>query len=238
MVKRRVIIYVVTLITLLTCVSVGTVAAVQNNKFKNNNISFIVGSENAYCSLEAKYYYCGEEKVEQAYEKKTYTETERYSKEGFSGFGSWTNLNTKSYFDKNYDKSEPETIMFEFHVTNLSYQDDLYISLYDIAVGEQLPSQGNEVYFYTTISYEINGAETIMFTNSEPKVNYDMYINQGQSQKITLNTESTVCKLGKIESGNMPVNAKIKIKMERKTIVSRFNIKNNIKVNFSTSIDN
>ena len=140
------------------------------------------------------------------------------------------NLTQTSYFDIDYSGNGPETISFEFHIENLNAVKELYVSLYDIAVGEQLPKDGDEVYFNTKVTYIVNNNEQIMFSNGANKVNYnELYVAQGQKQKVSLNELNTVCKI--------PSNQKavIKIEMERKTIVSRFEIKNNIKVNLSTT---
>lgn len=227
--NKRITAYIVCLIVLLLCLSIGTVAAITKEQYKNNNIYFTVSDEDAFCSLEAKYFYCGQEQTDQAYEKKMYTESNRYSKDGFEGFGSWKNLTQTSYFDKDYEGSA-ETIGFEFRIQNLNTEKDLYVSLYDIAVGEQFPQDGNEVYFYTTVIYNVNGQQTTIFSNKGEKENYnETYVAQGQKQKVSLNSKNTACKI--------PVNqsAVIKIEMERKTIVKQFEIKNNIKVNLSTT---
>lgn len=222
--KKKIVIYSVILVILLCCISLGTAAILAGNQYKNNNISFVVEDDEAYCMISGEYFYNGESVNDKTYTEVSYKKEDYYSEKGFSGFKVWDIGD--SYFDSSYDSENLENFEYKIQITNLNEVKNLVVSMADVAVGEKVVNSEKEILFYTTITYQIdNGSNNVMFCNKEDNlVNYDLYSG---NQKVSINNDKA-----QVLEPNQKIS--IGIKIERKTKVTSFNIKNNIKISLST----
>lgn len=219
--RRKLIIYVVILILLFVSLGAGTFAILKQNSYKDNNVTIEITNKKAYSRIQAKYYHNGEEKTDLSYDE-SYEEGYDYSPNGFTTYPEWKI--GESAFTVDYNGEGPETLKYEIIVTNLNNEYDLLVSLKDVAVGEKEVGAEKEVYFYTTISYQINSQEPeIKFCNKEDSlVGYNEY---NGNQKVSVKDQQLIPKAQSINS-----TLKIVIEIERKTKVKAFDISNNFKI--------
>ena len=68
--KRKIIIYSIVLLLLLSCIGLGTFSLLMGEKFTNNNIVFEVNDEEAYCQISGEYFYNNVVDADKAYTPK------------------------------------------------------------------------------------------------------------------------------------------------------------------------
>lgn len=220
--NKKVIIYSIILLLLISCVGLGAASLIMADNYKNNNVTFEVEDDMAYSKIEGKYYYNNQEQTAKAYGPEYYTQSSDLDIQAFNGFKTW-NIGD-STFNPEYDGVE--TFKYEITITNLNTEKALEITLADVAIGNKTENNVTVLCFYTKISYFIGeGTEQVQFNNKEgEEVNLNYY-SEGQTS-VDINVASQVA-----------VNSKIKIvvELERKTKTESFTILNNFKVNLQTA---
>lgn len=216
--KKRVIFYSIILLVLVVFVGVGVIGFISKDTYKNNNITFVVDSLKAYSRIQGKYYYNGQELTNKAYDEK-YTEEDEYSKDGTKSFKQW-DIGESAFTGE----TNTETFSYEITITNLNREHALAITLSDVAVGEDLVYSQKEVYFYTTIAYQLSGQSSqVMFSNVEgQEINYSLFTLG--TKKVAISTPQQI---------GVNQSLTITIQIQRKTKVNSFDFVNNFKINLS-----
>lgn len=220
--KKKIIVYAIVLLLLVSCVGLGAISMFMGNSYKNNKVTFEVQDDLAYSKIEAKYYYNNQENTDKAYGPEYYTQSSDLNLEEFSGFKTW-NIGD-SQFNPEYDGVE--TFKYEVIITNLNSEKALSITLADVAIGNKTENNNTIVCFYTKISYTIGGGvEEVQFNNKAGEEINTNYYTTGHTS-VDLNVAKQV-----------PVGSQIKIviELERKTKTESFTIANNFRVNLATA---
>lgn len=205
---------------------VGTISIVKKQHYTNNDVTFKLEKDLAYCTIDGKYYY-GKSAINSNSPTKvyhaTYSQVEEFSNKTDEEnlFYGWNVGESRFIVDDTYGaKNDVDRLMFTFTITNLNKELPLKISLKDVGANQTtVYEQGEPVITnlcYTKVQYHLGEDEPEVLFDNENNINLEYF----DASKSVVNLNDFVI---------VPVGSYVYVEMlfVRHTKSQSFNLRNN-----------